>query len=795
MKWFERALLGLVCLAVGWFDVWTVRSNGDAWRFGQDQDDYYNEMIHGWLDGQLAMKVNVPPALARLADPYDPRTRPAGLALHDASFYRGKYYLYFGAAPAVVLLLPFRLVTGVDLPLPVAEIVFVYAGFLLAAATWLAIRRRYFQASGTWLGLLGVAVLGVASLGPMLLRRPRVWELPIAAGYGFAMLALFGVWRALHSPRRARWLALAALALGLAIGSRPTYLFATPLLAVPLAWWWREQRRPPWREVLAAFAPLAAIGVLLAWHNYARFGDALEFGQKYQLSLDYESKMAHFSPRYAAFNFRAYFLSWADWSRYFPFIAPAPLPTKPGGMGGNDGVYGVLANLPLAWLALAAPLAIRRRTRSERHRLAAGLGATAALFAGPALVVVCFFGTIARYELDFTPALILLAGIGWLAVERDVHAASARGWLPLFRTICAGLAVFSIVFGILCSIQLNGFLAERNQRAYRDTARLLNRVPAAFERLLGVAPVAREFDVRLPSPPAGTTETLLSVGNLPDVDRVFVRYVDASHIQLGLARPSMPDVVSAPLAANRTLPHHVRATLGAFLPPDTHPWFEGLAADAARRATRIVRLEWDGVVAVSAYRRFEATAGGRVRIGAKSLGDPTHPRFSGEVMAGHTVPLKPAALADSLPQPAGIGGTFQLRIVLPRDRTGASEPMVVTGSTGRGDVLGIEYLDAHHVRFFLDHWSSELRRSEPREIDYLSPHDVVVTMPGLGVPSSDRVEQPGELRVQLDGETVWAERTMGFRADPEEVALAQNPIGGSNCGPSFTGRVLASGGL
>src|SRR5688500_20297247 len=53
------------------------------------------------------------------------------LSLHDAlPIYRGKYYLYFGAAPMVVTMLPFRLITGVDLPLPAALLVFTYGGFL-----------------------------------------------------------------------------------------------------------------------------------------------------------------------------------------------------------------------------------------------------------------------------------------------------------------------------------------------------------------------------------------------------------------------------------------------------------------------------------------------------------------------------------------------------------------------------------------------------------------------------------------------------------------------------------------
>src|SRR5258708_14898008 len=99
--WLDRGVIAAVLLLVGWFYVWTVRSSGDPWKFGRKQKDYYNLLIDGYLDGHLSMKVDVPDALLKLPDPYDPRLRPLGLGLHDASFYKGKYYLYFGVAPVV----------------------------------------------------------------------------------------------------------------------------------------------------------------------------------------------------------------------------------------------------------------------------------------------------------------------------------------------------------------------------------------------------------------------------------------------------------------------------------------------------------------------------------------------------------------------------------------------------------------------------------------------------------------------------------------------------------------------
>src|SRR5204862_3209559 len=132
-----------------------------------------------------------------------------------------------------------------------------------------------------------------------------------------------------------------------------------------------------------------------------------------------------FSLRDAAFNGWRYFFSGAQWSPYFPFIAPAELPPKPPGFSGHDDVYGVLANLPIGWLALLAPLALLKRSAADRVRLGAWLGAVAGLFVVMTGLLLCFFGSLARYEVDFAPSLMLLAGVGVLAIERLCAPASA----------------------------------------------------------------------------------------------------------------------------------------------------------------------------------------------------------------------------------------------------------------------------------------------------------------------------------------------------------------------------------
>lgn len=638
----EYFLLTAIFLLVAAFDLWTVRSTGTEWRFGREQEDYYNRLIDGWLDGHLYMKAEVSPALLAVSDPYDPRQRPQGSAMHDATLYQGRYYIYFGVGPVVTLLLPFRLVTGVDLPLPVAVLVFVYGGFVASAAVWLGIRRRLFPRAGPVTAALGVLALGSVSLGPMLLRRPEMWELPIAAGCCFAMLTLWCVWRSLQTgARRVAWFAASGLCLGLAIASRPTYLFATPLLLAPLVAWWLAERRAPWRPVLGAAIPLMVIGAGMALHNYLRFGNPLEFGHKYQLTYFDERNMPHFSPRYLGFNAWRYFFSAAQWREYFPFIRPADMPPKPPGFSGHDDVFGLVTNLPFVCLVLLAPLAWWRRSAEERAMLRAWLGSAVILFLGLAAVLNGFFGSLARYQLDFTPTLVLLAAVGLLALEEALRDPVARGWRWAARAVWVPLLVYSVGFGVLYSLQLDSLLLERNPRMFRAVARQLDGAWYLVGRVVRGRTGPIELTLRLAPQPRGTKQTFLATGYAPEENRIFLRYEDDGRMRLGYEGAAGAPRLSRPLTVDWSRTHRVRVGFGVLYPPETHPYFGEIAPEEIGAYSRRLRVEFDDEPVIDGFLRpIEATRG-NMRVGARAAagagdtfaGEITDTRRTGPVFA------------------------------------------------------------------------------------------------------------------------------------------------------------------
>lgn len=266
-------------------------------------------------------------------------------------------------------------------------------------------------------------------------------------------------------------------------------LFGAVIFLIPAAVAWQaarahsQPRAAVWRSLAAAVGPLFAIGVGLAWYNHARFGDVLEFGQRYQLAGDRQDNARHFSGSYAGFNFRLYFLQRVPWSGTFPFVQEIAVPTPPAGHAPVESAYGILTNTPIALFALGGLLAWRRFPRAAQPGLRAMVAAVATLFLTSAGMIGLFYGTVMRYQVEFNPALILLAGIGILVMETR-----PRGRL-LWRGAWVGAVLFSVAFSVLTSTRM---LAEEFNKQGVTLAQE-GRTPAAIAKLEAALRIKRDL--------------------------------------------------------------------------------------------------------------------------------------------------------------------------------------------------------------------------------------------------------------------------------------------------------------
>ena len=463
-RWMQRGVLGAVCaLVVGVYacaahSVVSELSSPDA------ADAYYNLLVQGFRAGQLSLKKEVPPGLARLADPYDPAAnaayRSGSYRTTDLSYYKGRFYLYFGVTPALILFWPFVALTGHYLFDRQAVAIFCAIGFLASVSLLRGLWRRYFAEVSVGVVAACALALGLATGVPVMLQRCAPHEVAISCGYMLTMLALGALWGALHEPeRKCRWLAAASAAYGLAVGARPSLLLGAVILLVPVVQAWRE-RRQIGSLLMAATGPILVIGLGLMLYNALRFDSPFEFGWRYQLLAGYEpGTVQQFSLRYLWFNFRVYFLEPARWGGRFPFVHDIVVPPLPAGEVWVEIPFGVLSNVPLVWLALAAPLGWQGRSAEVRSVLRWFLAAVALLSGICALTIGLYCAACVRYEVDFLPTLVLLAVVGILGLEQALAPTSESGLVgrPVWRGVVRwgwGLLLgFSVAFNLFASAE------------------------------------------------------------------------------------------------------------------------------------------------------------------------------------------------------------------------------------------------------------------------------------------------------------------------------------------------------
>jgi hypothetical protein len=370
----------------------------------------YAQLTDAFLAGTTSLPVEPDPHLLALPNPYRPN---APYRLHDASLYKGKYYLYFGPTPVLILFLPFKLVTGAELPGRVAVPLFCSLGFLCSCGVFYVLIRRAGWSCRLWLEILVILALGNTQLVCFLLVRAAVYEAAISSGYFLVMAGfLLAAW-SLGVRKRLWFVFLSGLCFGLAVGCRPHFALLAILMTAFIALHFRQS--------VATFslfvAPILVAGALLAAYNYVRFDNPIEFGVTYQLSGNPEGPSTHLKASNFFPGIEHLLLLPPALNTEFPYLHPvfaSPYLSYRSSPEGPDDIFreaqiGLFAAAPLTifgllwfWLLPVVP------GNSEGAGFTIWLIRTMVLCA---LAVVCLLSltgwAVGRYEVDFAPLMIL----------------------------------------------------------------------------------------------------------------------------------------------------------------------------------------------------------------------------------------------------------------------------------------------------------------------------------------------------------------------------------------------------
>jgi hypothetical protein len=292
----------------------------------------YGSLAEAFSHGELSLPILPDPGLAKLSNPYDPAAREDMKVEGDLSYFNGRYYMYWGPTPAALSAI--WLVVGGS-PISDALIVLLSLSlvFLFSVLIVLRIRREYFRRSPDWLSLGGLVL--VATAHPILwtLNSPSIYTAAISSGQAFFIGGLYFMLTGLISSRSGAWEEVGCGILwALAIGCRLTLLVAIgPLVLLLIAFRLRSPSagggtRGELARITRTLAPLVIGIAILGAYNFARFGDPLETGFRYQMVGDDQGQAIRqglvFNPRYIVPNLLDYLVTPIRVIRDFPFIRP-----------------------------------------------------------------------------------------------------------------------------------------------------------------------------------------------------------------------------------------------------------------------------------------------------------------------------------------------------------------------------------------------------------------------------------------------------------------------------------------
>jgi Gpi18-like mannosyltransferase len=257
-------------------------------------------------------------------------------------------------------------------------------------------------------------VFGFGTVHWWLSVNGQVWFTAQITATTFLLLSLLEIFGKKRPAWAAFWLGMAALA-------RPPALLALPALA----WLLHEDRS--WRKIAQGVIPLAAIGILMGFYNFARYGNPLELGYRYmqleQLLARRVAETGSFNFVYLSDNLYNAFIKLPQWQTRWPYAV----------MDGWG--MSMIVSTPVLGFIFSAPW---------RQKAVQAMGAAAILVALPSLFYynTGYLQAGYRYALDFLPFLLVIVAISW------------RGRLRWHSVLLAALSVLMGLLSVVNFIQL-----------------------------------------------------------------------------------------------------------------------------------------------------------------------------------------------------------------------------------------------------------------------------------------------------------------------------------------------------
>ncbi len=294
------------------------------------------ELVDAFEAGQVSLLDEPSKELLGLENPYDWSERSAAgvSAKWDHLLFNGKYYSYYGIAPVLLLFLPYHAATGFYFPTPEAVLLFGGLGILFLTLAYLTFCDIFCKKIPVNMVISGLLICQFSSGVWYNFCSPLFYEIAQASGFCFTCA---GLWLLLRSGVigdggiKLPSLCLSSVCLSLAVLCRPTLalycIAALIFIAFGLSKLVKTEKLTPKPRtkkkvasyLLSALVPFALIGGVQMIYNYARFGNPLDFGIQYSLTIN-DFTRSQYHTDLAAIGFHNFLFAFPQVKTDFPFV-------------------------------------------------------------------------------------------------------------------------------------------------------------------------------------------------------------------------------------------------------------------------------------------------------------------------------------------------------------------------------------------------------------------------------------------------------------------------------------------
>lgn len=255
------------------------------------EDRYLDDSIIGQtealVNGQIALLEEPSEELKNMENPYDhiKRDNEGVPYLYDVAYYNGQYYNYFGIAPILTSILPFRLITGMYTHTYIFNMIYILIAVFALYFLYKKLVNKYIEKISLCNFYLGFyAILFGSNLFTLL--RGAKYDIVVSSGIAFILISL-NLALSIYSNSKFKILKLILLGIttGLIVLSKPNLIVYYIIIAFCLLMSMKELSiKEKIKDAIFICIPLGILAIFQMILNYIRFDNILEFGATYQLT-------------------------------------------------------------------------------------------------------------------------------------------------------------------------------------------------------------------------------------------------------------------------------------------------------------------------------------------------------------------------------------------------------------------------------------------------------------------------------------------------------------------------------